>query len=123
MFAHPGANALVIGAGSGSGVIGRVRVSLNVVAVEKDPTQFRGCKARLLGYLKWGFGLRVNPGISFAKIAQPQVFAISIFCLYFVLKPFAIYLVSSRERTECGVLAHSTVLKSWIFGACQRQPA
>ena len=50
VFAHPGANALVIGAGSGSDVIGCVRASLNVFAVEKDPGQFRGCKARLMGY-------------------------------------------------------------------------
>ena len=50
VFAHPGAKALVIGAGSGSDVIGCLRANLNVVAVERDPAQFRGCKARLLDY-------------------------------------------------------------------------
>ena len=51
IFARPGANALVIGAGSGSDVIGCLRAGLHVVAVDKDAGQFHGCKARLVGYI------------------------------------------------------------------------
>ena len=49
--AHPGSNALVVGSGSGSDVIGCLRAGLNVVAIDKDSKQFQGCKARLLGYI------------------------------------------------------------------------
>ena len=49
--AMPGSNALVIGSGSGSDVIGCLRAGLNVVGVDKDPSQFHGCKARLTGYI------------------------------------------------------------------------
>ena len=44
----PGDRALVIGAGSGSEVIGFNRAGLDVVALEKDPIQFKGCTTRLL---------------------------------------------------------------------------
>ena len=50
IFTQPGANALVIGSGSGSDVIGCLRAQLNVVAIDKDPSQFRGCKTRLMDY-------------------------------------------------------------------------
>lgn len=49
--AIPGSHALVIGSGSGSDVIGCLRAGLNVVGVDKDPSQFHGCKARLTGYI------------------------------------------------------------------------
>jgi hypothetical protein len=49
--ARPGSNALVIGSGSGSDVVGCLRAGLNVVAIDKDSKQFQGCKARLLGYI------------------------------------------------------------------------
>jgi hypothetical protein len=49
--ARPDSNALVIGAGSGSDVIGCLRAGVNVVAVDKDATQFQWCKARLLAYI------------------------------------------------------------------------
>ena len=43
-----GGNALVVGAGSGSDVIGIARSGSSVVALEKDPVQFSACCARLL---------------------------------------------------------------------------
>ena len=48
--ARPGANALVIGSGSGSDIIGCLRAGLDVVAIDKDAGQFHGCRARLLPY-------------------------------------------------------------------------
>ena len=50
IFTHPGANALVIGSGSGSDVIGCLRAQLNVVDIDKDSSQFRDCKTRLMDY-------------------------------------------------------------------------
>lgn len=44
----PGGRALVIGAGSGSEVIGFNRAGLNVVALEKDPRQFQAICSRLV---------------------------------------------------------------------------
>jgi hypothetical protein len=48
--ARPGANALVIGSGSGSDIIGCLRAGLDVVAIDKDAGQFYGYSARLLAY-------------------------------------------------------------------------
>ena len=48
IFCEPGSNALVLGAGSGSDVIGAMWAGVNVVGVEKDITQFEGCRARLV---------------------------------------------------------------------------
>ena len=48
--ARQGANALVIGSGSGSDIIGCLRAGLDVIAIDKDAGQFHGCKARLLAY-------------------------------------------------------------------------
>ena len=42
-----GSHALVIGAGSGSEVVGLARVGVNVVAVERDARQFRALTERL----------------------------------------------------------------------------
>ena len=47
VFCRPGSTALVIGAGSGSEVIGLARVGVNVVGLERDPKQFRGLTDRL----------------------------------------------------------------------------
>ena len=43
----PGAHALVLGAGSGSEVVGLARVGVNVVAVERDTKQFKALTERL----------------------------------------------------------------------------
>ena len=43
----PNTTALVLGMGSGSEVIGFARAGINVVAVERDATQFQGATARL----------------------------------------------------------------------------
>ena len=43
----PGSSALVIGAGSGSEVIGLARIGVNVVALERDGRQFRAMTERL----------------------------------------------------------------------------
>jgi hypothetical protein len=45
---RPGGRALVVGAGSGSEVIGFNRAGLKVVGVEKDPRQFQAICARLV---------------------------------------------------------------------------
>ena len=50
IFCTPGSNALVIGAGSGSDVIGCVQAGVNVVAVERCPVQFQGASARLVDF-------------------------------------------------------------------------
>ena len=47
IMCKPGAYALVIGAGSGSEVLGLARIGVNVVAVERDAKQFRALTARL----------------------------------------------------------------------------
>jgi hypothetical protein len=47
ILCSPGASALVLGAGSGSEVIGLSRAGLNVTAVERDAGQFRAICARL----------------------------------------------------------------------------
>lgn len=67
IFTHPGANALVIGSGSGSDVIGCLRAQLNVVAIDKDPTQFHGCKTRLTDYKA---NVEVEREIEAKEIAQ-----------------------------------------------------
>jgi hypothetical protein len=43
----PGANALVLGAGSGSEVLGLARVGVNVVGIERDAKQFRALTERI----------------------------------------------------------------------------
>ena len=43
----PGSSALVIGAGSGSEVVGLARIGVNVVALERDGRQFRAMTERL----------------------------------------------------------------------------
>lgn len=43
----PGANALVLGAGSGSEVLGLARVGVNVVGIERDAKQFRALTERV----------------------------------------------------------------------------
>ena len=48
IHAHPGDRALVVGAGSGSEVIGFNRAGLNVVAIELDRNQFNGIRARVM---------------------------------------------------------------------------
>ena len=48
VFCTPGDTVLVIGAGSGSEIIGFNRAGMNVVGVEKDAKQFRGCCSRLV---------------------------------------------------------------------------
>ena len=48
VFCTPGGKVLVIGAGSGSELIGFNRAGLEVVALEKDAHQFKGCQTRLL---------------------------------------------------------------------------
>ena len=48
VHSSPGGRALVIGAGSGSEVIGFNRAGLDVVALEKDPHQFQAICARLV---------------------------------------------------------------------------
>ena len=48
VFCTPGDLVMVIGAGSGSEVIGFNRAGMNVVGIEKDSRQFRGCCARLV---------------------------------------------------------------------------
>ena len=50
IFCTPGSNALVIGAGSGSDVIGCIQAGVNVVAVERCPVQFQGASARLVDF-------------------------------------------------------------------------
>ena len=50
IFCTPGSNALVIGAGSGSDVIGCIQAGVNVVAVERCPIQFQGASARLVDF-------------------------------------------------------------------------
>ena len=67
--ARPGSNALVIGAGSGSDVIGCLRAGVNVVAVDKDPSQFQGYKARLLAYIT---GVEEEKKIEALELAQVQ---------------------------------------------------
>lgn len=48
IMCKPGAFALVIGAGSGSEVLGLARIGVNVVAFERDAKQFRALTARLV---------------------------------------------------------------------------
>ena len=55
IFCTPGTTALVIGAGSGSDVIGCIQAGVNVVAVERCPDQFQGASARLIDF-KSNFG-------------------------------------------------------------------
>lgn len=43
----PGAHALVLGAGSGSEVVGLARVGVNVVAIERDAKQFKALTERV----------------------------------------------------------------------------
>ena len=43
----PGTYALVVGAGSGSEVLGLARVGVNVVAIERDEKQFHALTERL----------------------------------------------------------------------------
>ena len=50
IFSTPGTTALVIGAGSGSDVIGCIQAGVNVVAVERCPQQFQGASARLVDF-------------------------------------------------------------------------
>ena len=47
IMCQPGTRALVLGAGSGSEVVGLARVGVNVVAVERDYKQFRALAERL----------------------------------------------------------------------------
>jgi hypothetical protein len=47
IICRPGSVALVIGAGSGSEVVGLARAGVNVVGLERDPKQFRGLTERL----------------------------------------------------------------------------
>lgn len=47
IMCSPGATALVLGAGSGSEVLGLARVGVNVVAVERDGKQFRALCERV----------------------------------------------------------------------------
>ena len=44
----PGGHALVIGAGSGSAVVGLARAGVNVVGIERDPRQFRAVADRVI---------------------------------------------------------------------------
>jgi hypothetical protein len=44
----PGGHALVLGAGSGSEVVGLARAGVNVVGVERDPRQFRAIADRVI---------------------------------------------------------------------------
>ena len=67
--ARPGSNALVIGSGSGSDVVGCLRAGLNVVAIDKDSKQFQGCKARLVGYIT---GVEDERKIEALELAQVQ---------------------------------------------------
>jgi len=48
VFCSPGDTVMVIGAGSGSEVLGFNRAGMKVVGIEKDAKQFRGCCARLV---------------------------------------------------------------------------
>ena len=48
IHSKPGGRALVIGAGSGSEIIGFNRAGLNVTALEKDPRQFQAICSRLV---------------------------------------------------------------------------
>ena len=50
IFCPPGSTALVVGAGSGSDVIGCIQAGCSVVAVERDLRQFPGCSARLVDF-------------------------------------------------------------------------
>jgi len=44
---NPGDWVLVVGAGAGGEVLGAIAAGLNVVAVERDPRQFKALKGRL----------------------------------------------------------------------------
>ena len=47
IFCPPGSSALVLGAGSGSEVLGLARVGVNVVGIERDAKQFRALTERV----------------------------------------------------------------------------
>ena len=66
-FCRPGSNALVLGAGSGSDVIGCLRAGVNVVAVESDQAQFAGCRARLVDYVA---NLEAHRAVEAKEVAQ-----------------------------------------------------
>ena len=48
---EPSSNVLIIGAGSGSDIIGAARACCNVVAVENNQRQFENCQIRLIDYV------------------------------------------------------------------------
>ena len=48
LLAEPGSTVIVAGAGSGSDVLGFIRANCSVIAVEKDPMQFKHLSRRLM---------------------------------------------------------------------------
>ena len=51
VICQPGDNALVVGAGSGSDLMGMARAQVNVVGIEKEARQFAGIYARLTAHV------------------------------------------------------------------------
>ena len=90
IYASPGANALVISSGSGSDVIGCLRAKLNMVAIDKDHSQFSGCKARLVDLKA---NMDVEHKVGALEVAQVQQ-------LKKVARRFASWLPDQLEEVE-----------------------